>query len=159
MGAHSDFIGFSFRILGVLVGAPATLVFLVAVLLLLRGALSPSPTLSASGGDPLVDTLLAFPRALGWLAQGINKFGTFLLSVAAFLGFAGATLGTGLFFTGRGISAGSGWARGLGMTLSAGILLIGLLAALSFRKNIAGGLAAALACAAAYLLWALARRA
>lgn len=160
MGAHSDFAGLIFRIMGILLGAPSLALFVASGLPLLRSLLTGgSGGQSGESGNALVDVLLAFPRVLGWMAEGISKLGTLLLGLATFVGFLGTGVGTALFFTGRGIAAQQGWARGVGMLLAAIVLLFGIVLALSLRKHAAGWGGWAMAGAGGYLLWALLRRA
>lgn len=118
-----------FAISGALLGLPSLALLLFYAGHRLNEWVHPAAGDLAIGPNPdaLLLMLAGITKAFGWLAQLLDA----VFGLVALLAGAGLLLAAALWFTGRGLQAGAGWARYSGGTLLLLALLPSALLALS----------------------------
>lgn len=161
MTRHAHAVAVLFQLSAWLLGLPSAAVFVFFGFAAARLHLWPAST-SAQGqnamGNDLVALLVSGARIFGRLFEmfsGAAKWAFTALAVAALAIVSAALI---LFVTARGIEAGRGWARAVGIVCALGPLLISVLSLLAGPRPLAATLCLATVCVSIYVIWALLAR-
>jgi hypothetical protein len=123
----------AFYVGAVVVGVPSFLSTMVAAYFQIRILMLPTQPVQTSFGvknpDAIILMLQGMVRVMGAAANFLGGLGQAILGVMAAVSIAALLFAIALFFTGRGLHAHAGWARGMGGVLVSVILLGSLLSA------------------------------
>ena len=123
-----------------------------------RMRMMPTPSAGATPSpDSLVGLLEIGARILGGIFRAIGSAGQWVSTALAVVFFLGLLLACGLFFTGRGLHAHSGWARFVASLFACGAILSSLVAMTVVRRGLFP-VCASVAAAGVYAIWVLLRR-
>jgi hypothetical protein len=152
---HLSIVANTFRVLGVIVGVPAIVAFVILAWFWLSPHLAPAP----AAGDAhvtydLSGFIAAASRSLGALFGVLDDFARWIAGVLALASFCIASFATGLFFAGRGLLRHRLWARVVGALFTLGLLLVSFGAVMILDRSWAIDVAPMIAFCV-YALWVL----
>ena len=156
MTPQISYLANAFYVVAALLGLPSLLGLIFSIVLGIRLWLMPSTPANAPTKNPdaIIMMLEGITRAVGFGAGIISGIGKMTVAVIGTISMMALISAVMFFYTGRGLHAHSGWARGMAMLLLAVMLVFWLLALLSLRMPIRL-LPALFAAATIYALWTL----
>lgn len=157
MNPHTTFLIWIHYIFAWLVGFPAicgTLFFGWQVLDLIRNPTPPMPELTTSS-DGMVQIFNGVERGLAFVTRPIAILGEGIIKGLFTASVVGLVFAAILYFTGRGLSVGSGWARVLSGSAWLLVTLIGALSLLTPANGLIRLAGASVLLFGGYGLWVL----
>jgi len=151
-----SYVANAFYVVAAMLGLPSLLGMIFSIVFGIRLWLMPAPPTNApvKNPDAIIMMLEGITRAIGMGAGFFSGVGKVMVGVIGTVSIVTLIFAVTFFYTGRGLQAHSGWARGMAGVLLAGLLIISLFALLSMRMPIRL-LPAAFAATAVYGLWTL----
>jgi hypothetical protein len=141
-----------------LLGLPALAVSLYSGYWWVQSILDPLPPLTPpnSSQDGMVQVITGVGFAIGSVFRPLASLGIFFIKIAFVVSIVVLLFSAVLFLTGRGLSLGSTWARGLSGLALGGMALVGALGCLLISGPVPRLLASSLALGGGYGLYILA---
>ncbi len=139
-------------------GVPSFAVSLYSGYWWVQSILDPLPPLNPpnSSQDGMVQVITGVGFALGSVFRPLASLGIFFIKIAFVVSIVVLLFALVLFFTGRGLSVGAGWARGLSGLALGGMALVGAFGCLVISGPVPRLLASSLALGGGYGVYLLA---
>ena len=157
MTPQINYLANAFYVVAAALGLPSLLGILFSIVFGVRLWLMPTPPANApvKNPDAILMILEGITRAVGLGAGFLSGIGKVMVVVIGAVSVVAFILAVVFFHTGRGLIAHQAWARGTGMVMLGGILLVSLGALLSMRMpmRLLPALFAAITCYALWTLW------
>ena len=138
MTPQISYVANAFYAAAAVLGLPSLLGTVFSIVFGIRLWLLPSPSASApvKNPDAIIMILEGITRVVGAGAGFFGAVGKMMVGVVAVVSVVALILAVTFFYTGRGLHAHQGWARGMAGVLLAGLLLFSLLALVSVRMPV-----------------------
>jgi hypothetical protein len=138
------------------IGIPALIAFVFLTWQSVRfHMLEPAPGATGATGNQLIDLFVLGARWFGKIFEifgGAVKWAMTVLAIGAFVVLVIAAVA---FFTAKGLYAGRGWARVMGLLIAIVPLLVSMMMIASVRRPLPVAAAMVTAAASGYVIWTL----